>query len=199
MSNEILTFDFSSFKRMADRIGVAAQQVPYALATSLNQSAFQAREDIVGMWPSAVNVRNKAFLGWALRVVPATKTNLRVEINDHRADGRGNLKLHADGGIRTTRGRLAIPSLNVRRGSHGVVKGQRPVNLKDKFQRGDILYARIGKGKRRKLKLMFTLKGSAPIKKDVPFRETFEASMRREMAQRAPAAMLKAMRTAIRK
>lgn len=195
----MLEFDFSSFRKMADRLEVARQQIPFALATSLNQSAFQARQDIVGMWPSAVNSRNKAFIGWALRIEKATKNNLRVEINDHRADGRGNLKLHADGGIRTARGRLAIPSLNVRRGGRGVVTSQRPANLKGGFRRGDVLYVPTGKGKRRRLKLMFTLRPSAPIKKDVPFRETFEASMKREMAQRAPAAMLQAAKTAIRR
>ncbi|PRH86920.1 hypothetical protein C5L14_16675 [Labrys okinawensis] len=199
MSDEILKFDFSSFHRMADRLGVAAKQLPYALSRALNESAFASRSAIIQEWPSHVKAKNPAFIGWALGVEKSNKHNLRVAITDARSQGRGHLFLHATGGTKSSRGRLAIPSLNVRRGRTGVVSGQRPKNLRRSFRRGDVVYAVTGRGKRKKLKLMYTLKTGAQIKKDMPFFEIFRETMTREMQQRAPKAMLEAMKTAIRK
>ena len=199
MSDGILKFDFSSFHRMADRLGVAAKQLPFALANALNQSAFATRSSLIQEWPQHVKARNPAFIGWALGVRKASRGNLTVVISDERSQGRGHLFLHAKGGAKPARGRLAIPSMNVRRGRTGVVSGQRPKNLRRSFRRGDVVYAVTGRGKRKKLKLMYTLKTGAQIKKDMPFFEIFRETMTREMMQRAPKAMLEAMRTAIRK
>lgn len=195
----MLTFDFSSFERMARNIGVASNQLPYALSNALNSSAFATRQELIQDWPKHVEAKNPSFIGWALGVEKASKSNLTVRITDARAHGRGHLALHADGGAKPTRGRLAIPSSNVKWGRHGVVAGQRPKNIKKKFVRNGKLYAVVGRGKKKTAKLMYVLARGARIKRDVPFRETFAAAMRREMMQNAPRAMAQAMKTAIRR
>ena len=195
----MLTFDMSSFERMAKKIGVAQQQLPFALSRSLNESAFATRSALIQDWPKHVTARNPSFIGWALGVRKSTKADLSVTINDERAQGRGHLALHADGGMKPAKGRLAIPGRNVKWGRHGVVSTQRPKNLKNKFVKNGKIYVVTGRGKRKTIKRMYVLASSARIKKDVPLRETFRASMIREMNERAPRLMLEAMRTAIRR
>ncbi|MBP0578997.1 hypothetical protein J8I29_06750 [Labrys sp. LIt4] len=199
MSDEFLKFDFSAFQKMADRLKVAEQQLPFALSRALNESAFVARSTLIDDWPGRVESKNSRFLGWALGVEKATKHNLTVTISDERAGGRTLLKGLADGGTHTGQGRLAVPVAGQRRGARGIVPSQRPRNLKQAFRRGDAVYAVIGKGSKKRLKLMYVLKPSVAVPKRVPFRQTFNEVMTREMQQRAPRLMLEAMRTAIRK
>ncbi|MDT3382514.1 hypothetical protein RNI52_34630 [Labrys neptuniae] len=199
MADEILTFDFSSFERMAKKLEVARQQLPFAIATAMNQSAFATRSELIQDWPKHVTAKNPSFVGWAFGVRKATKTNLSIEINDERAGGRTLLKGLADGGQHTSQGRLAVPVAGQRRGARGIVPSQRPRALKQAFKKGDVIYEVVGKGKRKRLRLAYVLKPSVVVPKRVPFRQVFEDTMRREMAQRVPVAMLQAMKTAIRR
>lgn len=199
MADEFLRFDFSAFAKMADRIGVARQQLPFALSRALNESAFATRQELITDWPKHVTAKNPSFVGWALGVRKATKTNLSIEINDERAGGRTLLKGLADGGQHTGQGRLAVPVANQRRGARGIVPSQRPRNLKHAFRKGDAVYEVVGKGKRKRLRLAYVLKSSVVVPRRVPLRQTFKEVMTREMQQRAPRLMLEAMKTAIRK
>ncbi|MES2694179.1 MAG: hypothetical protein V4773_11955 [Verrucomicrobiota bacterium] len=190
-----LTFDFSELEKKARRIGASADQVPYALARSLNDAAEVTRSYLISStWPSSVVVRNQSFLKAALTTkgARATKENQSVEIYDRL--NRASLDEHAEGGVKTPRGdNLAIGGRNVRRGARGVVASQRPKVLKNAFRKGDVIYQRVGKNK---LKLMYVLKPSAKIKKDVPFHEDFARVMKSEIVKALPKNVAIAMRTA---
>jgi hypothetical protein len=190
----MLEIDLSSFERAARNMGGAIDQVPFALANAMNGAAFEARSKLIGdTWPKHVTVRNKSFMRAALRVEPANKTHLSVAVVDTLK--RGHLKLHAKGGTKQAKGRLAIPTKRVVRGSSGVRKSQLPRNLKRAIIKGNLIFQEEGRGKKRKLRLMYALKPSARIRKDVPFYEDFATVMRREVAARFPGAIAKAMRS----
>jgi hypothetical protein len=179
---------------MAHSLGAVADQIPFALSKALNDAAFATRDHLIGdVWPSAVKVRNRSFIRAALRIDLANKGKLEVSIYD--ALGRGHLALHAKGGVKQARGRLALPSARIRRGASGVIKSQKPINIANSFVKGDVIYQRAGRGRRKRLQLMFTLKSAASIKKDVPFIEAFHSRMTSEVIARFPVAMMSAMRT----
>lgn len=190
----MITFDMRDFERHAKHVYAAASQVPYALSLALNDSAFEARKTLIGTtWPGAIKVRNKGFIRAALRVDVASKHNLTVAVVDKL--GRGHLNLHAHGGVKQSKGRLAIPTARVVRGASGVRASQKPRNLKRAVVKGNLIYQATGSKKNSRLQLMYKLRPSAKIKKDVPFVADFETVMRREMVQRFPKAIEKAMRS----
>ena len=170
----MLTFDFRDFERAAARMGAMADQIPFALAQSMNDASKAARREIIDTtWADHVQVRNKRFMGVALRQKFANKRNLRVEIFDNL--GRASLALHEEGGSKTSKqGNLAIPSSRIggKRTGWGVPKGMRPKVLPNSFRKGDAIYQRTGSYKKatksspardgRGLKLMYVLRPSAP-------------------------------------
>jgi hypothetical protein len=106
----MLKFDFSDFEKMADKLDVAAKQLPFAISKAMNQSAFATRGELIDEWSSHLTVRNQNFARVALTVETSKKSDLTVSITDKRVDGRGNMALHADGGTRTGQGGdMAIP------------------------------------------------------------------------------------------
>ena len=113
------------------------------------------------------------------------------------AGNRAHLKLHDKGGVKQAQGNLAIPDRKIlsRRGAKGMTPSLRPGALANSFRKGDVIYQRIGKGKRAKVRLLYTLKASAAIKADVPFSHDFAIVMRREMKARFAANMAKAMKS----
>ncbi len=63
----MIDFDLRDFERAARRMNAIADQVPFALAGSLNDAVEIARKEIIARtWPQAVSVRNPRFLGAAL-------------------------------------------------------------------------------------------------------------------------------------
>jgi hypothetical protein len=189
-----LKLDLSSFERYAAGMRAAIDQVPFALSKAMNDAAFAARKHLIDdTWPKHVQQRNRNFLRAALRVEPAKKTDLRVAIVDQL--GRGHLQLHAKGGVKQAKGRLAVPSKRVQRGPGGVRQSQRPRNLKRAVVKGNLIFQQEGRGKSAKLRLMYALRQQAKIRKRVPFYEDFATVMRREILQRFPGAMAQAMRT----
>lgn len=166
--------------------------MPFALAGALTDAAFIVRRHLIEQtWPNAVTVRNKSFMRAALQVEKATKSNLTVAIVDKL--GRAHLKLHATGGIKKARGRLAIPTARVSRGAGGVVRSQRPGALKRKVVKGGLIFQAEGRGKNAKLRLIYSLKPTAKIKKDVPFIEDFRAMMADETRRSFPQRLARAM------
>ena len=206
-----VTFDFRDFERTAKAMQATVDQIPFALARSMNDALAASREQIVERtWPSRMTVRNSRFMGVAMRREFASKRRLSVSLFDTL--GRGNLTLHEDGGSRRPRGAsIAVPSstLLAKRSGKGVPKGLRPGALPNAFRKGDVLYQRTGKyqkagkvkrdGTRRApvdgrgLKLMYVLAPSAPIKAEVPFHADFDRVMTQEVwrsfAPRLQAAM----------
>ncbi|GGC90483.1 hypothetical protein [Chelatococcus reniformis] len=190
-----IKFDLRDFERASRQIGGAADQVPFALAGALNTALFNTRKKLVTeTWPKSVTVRNRSFLSAALRVETATKGKLEGAIFDSM--GRAHLGLHARGGTkRPARGMLAIPTARVRRTARGVAANQKPSMLKRSVRKGNLIFQETGRGKAKRLELMYKLAPMARIKKDVPFVEDFRRSMLAEVRVAFPAAMAKAMRT----
>jgi len=187
-----VSFDMSGFEQTASNIGALQDQIPFALSQSLNDGLFAARDHLItNTWPTHVTVRDSNFLRNALRVERASKTNLAGAVTNEgtRAGNRAHLKLHETGGTkRPNKTKIAIPDRKVlaRRSGRGVPKSLRPGTAPNTFRRGDAIYQVTGRKKNRKLKLLYTLKASAPIKGDVPFHRDFDTVMRREVARAFP-------------
>lgn len=191
-----LTFDIRNFGRKAQEVGAALDQVPFALSMALNQAVEHTRSSLINTtWPNHVTVRKANFMNAALTTSGerATKNRLRVVLYDRL--GRASLPLHAEGGIKQARGRLAIPTKNVRITSSGVAASQRPANMKRKVVKGNLIFQASGKGKNSKLKLMFKLQPTAKIKRDVPFYTDFTATMAQQVHANFPKALARAMAT----
>ncbi len=210
-----LSFDFSDIDRVLKDLDVFERQIPFALATALNKSADVARQELPQVWAERIHARNPGFLRAALtrKGTSATKTRLRVELYDQY--GRGNLKLHNQGGTARGRGAQAIATttsgITAKRGPKGVPKGLRPRNLPNSFAKagkgGDlVIYQRTGKYKKatkkregrdgRGLKLEYVTKPSNRVPADVPLSREFARIMRREMPKQFSISIKAAMATA---
>jgi tRNA A37 threonylcarbamoyladenosine synthetase subunit TsaC/SUA5/YrdC len=105
-----IKFDLSAMQRVADRLKVAQDQVPFAMARALNDAAFETRRKLIEQtWPRAVTVRAPNFPAVALYVEKADKRNLAVAIVEQPT--AVSLALHAEGGTKTPRKarRFAVP------------------------------------------------------------------------------------------
>jgi hypothetical protein len=191
-----LQIDVRSFEAAVREIGGNLDQVPFALSQSMNDAVRKTRRKFVEQtWPNSVHVRNERFLNAALRMSFSNKNNLTVSIYDYI--GRANLALHAKGGTRTARGKLAIPGTTIRgqRGSRGVPEGLKPRNLPNSFKKGDVIFQRMGRGSNKYLRFAYLLKPSAHLPKDVPFYRDFADSMMAEIARSFPTRFEAAMRS----
>lgn len=158
----------------------------------MNTAAESARAYITEQtWPRSVNARNKSFAKWALTTKKARKNDLSIVLYDRAK--RGNMQLQARGGTKGARGNLAIPSSNVRRGAHGVVKSERPTAIKAVKINGNLF-----RRKKRGLELMYTLKPNAQIKARFPFYEDAGSAFMLAMHKAWPLALQQALLTARR-
>ncbi len=195
-----LKFDVRQFEAATKQLEGNLDQLPFALALALTEAAEKTKQALVDEWPLHITQRNTSFIKRALQVKPTTKHDLRVEIFDSL--GRAHLELHADGGIKQAKGKFAIPvENNVKRGARGVPRSKAPRSLTNSFVadlrgKGAAVWVRYGR-KGRRLRLMYALRAVVPVRKDVPFRETFASAMMRELRQSFPAAMKRAMSTRI--
>lgn len=205
-----LNLNLSEFQRKAREMQAAQDQVPFALSQALNRAALNTRQVLIQeTWPRYVQVRDRNFLRNALRVEMSSKRSLSVTVTNvgASAGNRGHLALHADGGTKQARGRLAMPDRKIlgNRGSKGMPARLRPKGIPNSFLKGGVLYQRTGSYKSgrggkpgaddRGLRLMYTLKPSASIKGDVPFRSEFRREMLREIRGQFGVAMRQAMMT----
>jgi hypothetical protein len=193
-----LQLDLSDFEKQARRLGGAIDQVPFALSLALNQAATNARRVLVqDTWPQHVTQRNSNFIGWSLRTIFSTKHTLRVEIYDQTPDQRAHLKLHAVGGTKTARKRLAIPPKgSVVRTARGVRKDQKPAAIIARTPKRALrITARgilVGVGGKLVLKYLFRQSVQQPA--DVPFEDAFQDAILHDVHTSFPAAMMRAMR-----
>ena len=201
----MVTFDTSAFQRAARRMGAFERQLPFSLAQALNNTVEIARDRLPDVFASHVDVRNKRFFKNAMTTKGkrATKGRLRVELYDQW--GRGNLKLHDEGGTRRARsGELAIPSrlITPKRTGRGVPKGMKPRNIVATIPKqalrilpGRGIYVGVGGH----LKPLYSFRTSAPIRADVPLHQEFERIVRAEMPKQFRRSMREAMTTAFKK
>lgn len=197
MSGIALHINTDDMIAQAKRLGAVEDQLPYIMARTLNDAAEATRSFMISsVWPSSVTMRNRSFMQAALTTKDsrAQKGDLTVEIYDKL--GRANLKLHAEGGTRVGHGgNIAIGSRNVTRGSRGVPKSQRPRALKNAFKKGDVILQRQGPKGASRLRLMYVLRPTAQIKKDVPFYQAFRDHMLSGVANALPRNVALAMKT----
>ena len=125
-----------------DCVNFFSDQVPFALASALNDTAFEVRKRIVEVtFNRDFSVRNPTFpkLLWKVEN-KATKRKLEVEVNQQAVGG----KLHdyieraTSGGVKTPRGaNIAVPiNPGAVRGAKGAVrKAEKPRNLKNSYIR----------------------------------------------------------------
>jgi hypothetical protein len=198
-----VNLQYEDFKRQAQRLVGAESQMAYAISLALNRANENARLALIQQtWPRSIDQRNPNYIRLALqRGPPALKNDLRVSIVDAMADRvLANLQMHATGGTKTPRkvARLAVPiQANVKRTQSGTTKSQRPANLinsfvADRTGRGPAIYQRGSDGK---LRMMYVLKSSVPIPKQVNFYEDYADTMRRDAKANFPAAMMTALIT----
>lgn len=165
--NLSIKLDFQQAARQLNDI--VKRQVPFAIAKTLNALAFEARNQIVNVTaPRDFNLRNRRFLGVALRVDPASKGRLEARIFDRL--GREYLRTQAEGGDKSPRGgMLAIPSrdLQKRRTGMGVPKRLRPRTAPGAFKLkiGAQEYIARRKGRARRLEILYLLERTARIPK----------------------------------
>ena len=191
-----IKIDASEFERKTADMGAAFDQMPFAMSRALNDAVTETRQHFIDItWPSHVTMRNASFLGWALKMEFSTKDNLTVAIYD-QSENRGRLAMHADGGTKLPHsGHLAIPTDAVKLGASGVRANMKPMALANKVVKGNGIYQWQGRGKNRRLVLMYVLATSAKIKPTVPFREDFNTVMRASMTASFPRRMMEAMAT----
>jgi hypothetical protein len=187
-----LQIDLDSFIKRSNEINGQLNQLPFALSVAMNEAAKETRKTIVeDVWPRGVQVRKTNFIRVALQTEFASKRNLSVSIYDSL--GRGHLALHAKGGVKQGKGKLAIPSKRVTRTGSGVLRSQRPSNLSRKVVKGGLIFQAVGRGKNSKLQLMYKLVARATIKKDVPMIDVFQIKMAEGLRRAFPVAMARAM------
>lgn len=191
----MIKIDLTEVEKIATGLGAASDQLPFIMSLALNKAAFAARKELVSStWPRSIVQRNKSFINAALRVRTSTKNDLSVEVFDYL--GRAQLLRHAKGGTKLPKGRnLAIPSRNIKLGPKGVPVSKRPRNLKNSFVRNNKIFQVVGKGKTRRVKLVYFLRPSVRVPKDVPFYEDFQKTIRRELENNLPQAVVRAMST----
>lgn len=233
----MVTFDLRDITRVTRNLEKFADQIPFALARSLNDAAeIGMRRDLPTTWANSIGARDPNFIGQALSMkgTRATKKLLRVTVYDRF--GRANLKLHDVGGraLPKRAAALAIPvgAIAAKRGAKGIPKRLAPGVLPNSFVtdgkrpnthlKQGAIYQRAGQyhpkgsvksrtGKRRKDKdgklvaadsrtvsLAYVLKPSNPVRADVPFTATWEATMRREVRKAFKVRIREAMKTARR-
>jgi hypothetical protein len=194
-----LQFDFSEFEVWGDQMQAAADQLPFALSTSLNQSIVKARQVLVSAdWPTQITQRNQAFIGSALRMEFSRKDNLSASIFDRL--GRAFIQTLAVGGRRRPfkAQRLAIPPNNwVTRTARGVIMQQRPSTIIARTPKRALRVLPqgifVGEGGRLHLKYSFHREATQP--KRLSFYEDFMYTVSNGMRTGFADAMAKAMRT----
>jgi hypothetical protein len=196
----ILVFDLSDVKRLADELGVARDQIPFAMSKTLNDAIFATRGVLTKeTWPQHVTQRNPRFPSAVLHVQTSSKSNLTASIDETEVKA-ASLKDHAEGGVRkpTKAKDFAIPLpwyKALYQTQSGLRSGRRAQDIIGKKT------TRIVAGKgifvlyQGRMRLAFHLVPSVTMHKDVPFNEDFQKVMEYAINRELPAALEYAMKT----
>jgi hypothetical protein len=179
------------------------KQIPFAVATALNETANQARDEIVKHLQGTFTLRTmwyKPKTRYGINVEGAKKTNLTATIFT-RAPW---MVQHEEGGTKIPiRGRnLAIPSPFVKRTKRELIgKANRPRNLKNAFivrskSGQETIMQRVGRGRNRVLRPMYFLEKSAQIKPAFQFAQIAQRVANERWAKNFAKALDFALRTA---
>jgi len=185
-----------------------SKQLPFAMSQALNATAFDVRKQIVDRtYPQAFNVRNKRFASAMFRVDKATKRKLSASVFDRL--GKDYMVKQAEGGIKRPRGNnIAIPGRqNQRTGTGKIPRSRQPRTLlsngkayKTKLRSGQpAIVQPHGRGKNKKLKVMYVLEQTARIPQRFDFYQDANKVSRRNFEKNFNKAFAKAKRTAKRR
>ncbi len=165
----------ANFKEMNSFIGSLHQQLNYGASVGLNNLATHMRDSELAGAKNSLTLRGRWYeprSRFGFNVKFAKKNDLNSYVYT-RADW---LVLHAEGGTKTARGRIAIPTAEVKRSKRDIItRANRPRNVKGSFlihtSKGDAIAVLKGKGKRSRLVILYWLEKQAKIKKVYDFYE----------------------------
>lgn len=165
----------ANFKEINSFIGSIPKQINYGASVGLNNLATHMRDSELAGAKNALTLRGRWYeprSRFGFNVQFAKKNDLNASVYT-RADW---LVLHAEGGTKTARGRIAIPTAEVKRSKRDIItRANRPRNVKGSFlihtSKGDAIAVRKGKGKRSRLVILYWLEKQAKIKKVFDFYE----------------------------
>ena len=199
-----------NYRELEKRLNsVQRKQLPFAFSKTLNDTAFQVRKTVTGpTYNRAFDVKNRKFAGQSFRVFKSTKRKLEASVTQVKVRQlyRGNLKMHAEGGVKRPRaGNIAIPSdkIKAKRTRTGRIgQANRPRQLLEKprtfiavmpsGKRG--IWQRRGK-KRLPIDLLYTLDKSVRITKEYMFFEDGSKVVRKKLQRNFSKAFDQAMKT----
>lgn len=182
MNIETNTKDIQSY------IDSAGKQLPFALSKAINSTADKIREATLKGASEVLTLRGtwwKPRTKFGFNVKPSTKRNLIAEIYT-KADW---LAQHEDGGIKTAKGMIAIPTIDVKRNKKDIItKGNRPRAVKGAFKvtskNGNEFIAKRVRGK---LVILYWLEKQAKIEGVYKFhdiaKQTFDANMSKDLEE----------------
>jgi hypothetical protein len=197
-----INFDMRDFKRVADKLGVLATQIPYAVSRAQNKAAYETRRVLAEQtWPAHVTQRRSNYPGVALHVEESTKHNLTVKIVEQSKTP--SLQAHAEGGTRvpSKAKRFAIPLKGwVQRSAEGVPTSMQARYIISHTSKRALRVTTkgifVGEGGR--LHLRYSFQPSTTLHEDVPFYEVFASEMRSRVNALLPRMLQEAMATARR-
>ena len=199
-----------NYRELEQRLNkIQRKQLPFAFSKTLNDTAFQVRKTVTGpTYNRAFDVKNRKFAGQSFRVFKSTKRKLEASVTQVKVRQlyRGNLKMHAEGGVKRPRaGNIAIPSdkIKAKRTRTGRIgQANRPRQLLEKprtfiavmpsGKRG--IWQRRGK-KRLPIDLLYTLDKSVRITKEYMFFEDGSKVVRKKLQRNFSKAFDQAMKT----
>jgi len=199
-----------NYRELGQRLNkIQRKQLPFAFSKTLNDTAFQVRKTVTGpTYNRAFDVKNRKFAGQSFRVFKATKRKLEASVTQVKVRQlyRGNLKMHAEGGIKRPRaGNIAIPSdkMKAKRTRTGRIgQANRPRQLLEKprtfiavmpsGKRG--IWQRRGK-KRLPIDLLYSFEKSVRITKNYLFFEDGSKVVRQNLQRNFSKAFDQAMKT----
>ena len=145
------------------------KQLPFALSKGINTTAEKARTATLEGAKSTLNLRGSWYnprTKYGFNIKLATKTNLIADIYT-KADW---MVMQEDGGIKTAKGLIAIPTNDVRRNKKDIItKGNRPRMAKGAFKikmknGREAIAKEAGRGKKKRLVILYWLEKQATIK-----------------------------------
>jgi hypothetical protein len=190
-----LKFDTASFDRRTKRI---AQQIPFAMSTALNMTAYDARDQLREDLPHYFTIRSK-WVSKGIVVTRANKNTLTAEVGSRDAF----MKRQAHGGIKTAldAGSIAIPKAIRRHKGQKTTQSRWPGRL---FAKGNHFLMELKSGdqgvfrvyKRKPPKLMYVLQKTVKVQKNWPFDVQVWIAVTKNWERNQLRAMVKALKTA---
>lgn len=205
--------DFHRFRATLDRLG--REQLPYAAALALNQTARTAREDVTRELPAIFSAKGRPPTPFTMRAIgtaPARKTSLAARVFVKRLQAR-YLEIEETGGIRVREpGAPVLTPVDVRVNRYGNIPRALIRRLAADPQRyflGRIdgiygLWERLAAPSRRGgrraggVRLLVAFREQATYRPRFHFGEHVAASVRRHFLPALQAGMRQAIATAIR-